>query len=132
MNANERKTIIKWVEKFNPSLIELNRLLREIVAEEGIAPEVYVYQNPKMLGEGVQGIEVTISPNPHYSEWTKLHIDYCRRFPRSSAFQKVWYPTAVIVNCNISMWWHCNVYASFWNSRLRHWLGLKHWSDGDC
>lgn len=128
----ERKMVEKWVVKFNPLVIELNRLLREIVAEEGITPEVWVYQDPEKLGKGIQAIEVTINPNPHYSDWTKLHIDYCRRFPKSSAFQKLWYPTAVIFNCKVSMWWHCNVYARFWNSRLRFKLGLKHWSDGDC
>jgi hypothetical protein len=89
----ERKMVEKWVVKFNPLVIELNRLLREIVAEEGITPEVWVYQDPEKIGKGIQAIEVTINPNPHYSEWTKLHIDYCRRFPKASAFLKLWMPT---------------------------------------
>jgi len=127
----DRKTAKKWIVEFNHPLMEVNRVLRKM-NDEGIKPEVYVFQDPEKLGDGLQQIEVTMFPNPHYSEWTKLHIDFCRRYPKSSVFQKLWYPTAVIVSGNISMWWHCNVYARFWNSQLRHKLGLKHWSDGDC
>ncbi len=110
---NKQDTVTKWVPKINPSLMEVNRLLREMVAEDGILPEIYVVQDPKRLGKGVQMIEITILSNPHYSDWTKLHIDFCRRFPKANAFAKWWKPTKVIVQSELRMWWFENITMKF-------------------
>lgn len=120
-----------WIRKLTPIVVDLNRLLVEM-ARNDIFPEIWIIQDDELLGNNIQVIEVTISDNPHYSDWVKLHVDFCRRYPKSSAFQKLWFPTMVVVKGSMKMWWHCNVYARFWNSRFRFWLGLKHWSDGDC
>jgi len=86
----------KWMREFNKPLNELNHVLRKM-NDEGIKPEIYVFQNPKMIGEGLQQIEITLAPNPHYSEWTKLHIDFCQRVPNAPMFFKLWMPTYILL-----------------------------------
>jgi hypothetical protein len=92
----DRETAKKWIDEFNKPLMEVNRILRKM-NDEGVKPEIHVFQDPKRLGEGLQQIEVSMFPNPHYSEWTKLHIDFCQRVPNAPMFYKLWMPTYAIL-----------------------------------
>lgn len=89
-------TTEKLVRELNKPLNEVNHVLRKM-NDEGIQPEIYIFQNPKYIGEGLRQIEITIAPNPHYSEWVKLHIDVCQRVPNAPAFYKLWMPTYILL-----------------------------------
>jgi len=130
MNERELKL---WIIKFTRQTVELNHLLAQFSNENGFAPNVYIYKGvPELVGDNRVFVEVSIYSNPTISDWEEIHIDYCRTFPRKNAFMKVWMPIQVFVRVKISMWWQINIKARFWNSRFRHWLGLKHPTDNDC
>jgi len=123
----------RWIRKFNGPIVELNRLFDQYAKENHEAPQVYVFKvDPNNVGENDLSLDLTIIRNPSFSDWEVLHIDFCRTFPKESAFRKVWYPTRCLYEWILRSWWHDHVYAPFWNSEFRKRLGLKHKSDDDC
>lgn len=125
----------EWIFKINSVIIPMNKLLIEMAAE-GIYPEVWIYKNPLATGDSeLQSIEISIASNPHYSKWTKMHVDYCRIFPHAALFFKLWMPTVLIVSiCKSSLFaWLVAKFSPYRNYRIprfRRWLGLDKY-DGD-